>query len=400
MAFIISLHLEKAMGSPVAFFVSERELKRQNRRERREKMIREAIQKVIARQNLDEAEMEEAMREITNGLASPEQIASFVTALRMKGETPIEIAAAAKVIREKALKVDGGGEVVSLDREEITVEKETILRTTTGGTGGTKVFNISTATALIAAGRGVKVAKSVRRSTPGFCGCADVLDALGFHLDMTPSQIERCLREIGLCFIYDPLAGNGLSHLVSVRERIGIRTIFNLVDPLINPAQARTQLLGVYEPELTETMAAVLRNLGIKKALVFCGEDTLDEITLTGKTKVTFLQEDHMKTYFIEPDDFGMRKATLKDIEGGTRTRNAEIISAILKGEQGPRRDIAVLNAAAVFTVAGKAQDLSQGLDLANESIDSGAAFEKLEHLIRFGRGEQRFLRSHLELHV
>lgn len=363
-------------------------------------MIREAIQKVMVRQNLAEAEVEQAMSEIANGLASPEQIASFVTALRMKGETPVEIAAAAKVIREKALRIHGGDEVVCLDREEITVEKETILRTTRGAAEGTKVFNISTATAFIAAGGGVKVAKSVRRSTPGFCGCADVLDALGIHLDMTPTQIERCLRQIGLCFIFDPLAGNGLQHVGSVRERIGIRTIFNLVDPLINPTQARTQVLGVYEPELTETMAAVLRNLGIKKAFVFCGEDTLDEITLTGKTKVTFFQEDRMKTYFIEPDDFGMGKATLRDIEGGTKTRNAEIIIRILKGEKGPRRDIAVLNAAAVFTVAGKAQDLSQGLGLANESIDSGAAFEKLEHLVRFGRGEERFLRSPAELYL
>lgn len=363
-------------------------------------MIREAIQKVVARHDLNEEEMQETMREITLGVASPEQIASFVTALRVKGETPLEITEAAKVLREKALRFDGGDEVICLDREEITVEKETILRTTTGATEGTKVFNISTATALIAAGGGVKVARSVRRSSPGFCGCADVLEALGIHLDLTRSQLERCLREIGLCFVYDPLAGNGLQHLTTIRERIGIRTLFSLVDPLINPAQARTQILGVYEPELTETMAEVLKHLGIRNGLVFWGEDTLDEITITGKTKVTSLGEEGVETFWIEPEDFGLRKASLKEIEGGTRIRNAEMIVEILRGERGPKRDIAMINAAAVFAMAGKAKNLQDGLELARASIDSGNALQKLEHLVRFTSGERRFLRNPVELHL
>jgi len=363
-------------------------------------MIREAISKVVSKGDLTEAEMEGVMKEITMGIASVEQIASFITALRMKGETPEETTAAARVIQDKALNINAGNEVVSLDREEITAERETILSTATGFTEGTNVFNISTATALIAAGGGLKVAKSVRRSAFPLCGCADVIDALGINLDMTPTQLERCIKEIGICFIYEPLVKNGLQHIAAIREKIGIRTIFNLLDPLINPARAKVQVLGVYDPGLTETMAIVLKNLGIKKALVVYGEDTLDEMSITGKTKVTELKDEEIKTYFIHPEDLGMKRGEFNGIRGGTKSQNAEIILEILKGHRGTKRDIVVLNAAAVFVIAGKARDLNEGIKLANESIDSREALNRLERLVKFTNGEHRFLRNAYETEV
>jgi anthranilate phosphoribosyltransferase len=363
-------------------------------------MIREALNKVVSKRDLTEEEMRVVMEEITKGGASDAQIASFVTALRMKGETPEEITAAAKVIRDEVSMINAGEEVVCLDREEITVERETILSTTKGVREGTKIFNISTATAFVVAGGGLKVAKYGRRSVFPLCGCADVVEALGINLDMTSTQLERCIKEIGLCFLYEPLAQNGLRHLTALREKIGIRTIFNLLDPLINPVAAKIQVLGVYEPGLTETMAMVLRNLGIRKGLVFCGEDTLDEMSITGKTKVTEFNDGGMNTYFIEPEDFGLKRGKLNEIEGGTKKENAEIVREILRGARGTKRDITVLNAAAVFMIAGRTKDIGEGMELANQSIDSGKAFDKLERLIEFTHAEHRFLRENIRASV
>jgi anthranilate phosphoribosyltransferase len=357
-------------------------------------MIREAIGKVVLKGDLTEGEMKEVMEEISKCSASDPQITSFITALRMKGETPGEITAAARVIKEKVSKIHAEGDVVCIDREEITVERETILSTAKGSSEGTKTFNISTATAFVVAGGGLKVAKFGRRSHHPLCGCADVIEALGIHLDMTPTQLERCLKEIGICFLYEPLTQNGLGHITALREKIGIRTIFNLVEPLINPAGAKVQVLGVYKPDLTETMAAVLMNLGIQQGLVVHGEDTLDEISITGKTKVTEFREGQVKTTFIKPEDFGLKRGKLIEIEGGDKKRNGEIILEILKGARGAKRDITVLNAAAVFMIAGRAKDFEEGIGLANQSIDLGEAFNKLERLIKFTQTESRYLRS------
>jgi anthranilate phosphoribosyltransferase len=357
-------------------------------------MIKEAIGKVVSKGDLTEGEMKEVMEEISKCSASDPQITSFITALRMKGETPGEITAAARVIKEKVSKIHAEGDVVCMDREEITVERETILSTAKGSSEGTKTFNISTATAFVVAGGGLKVAKFGRRSLHPLCGCADVIEALGIHLDMTPTQLERCLKEIGICFLYEPLTQNGLGHITALREKIGIRTIFNLVEPLINPAGAKAQVLGVYEPDLTETMATVLMNLGIQQGLVVHGEDTLDEISITGKTKVTEFREGQVKTYFIKPEDFGLKRGKLIEIEGGDKKRNGEIVLEILKGARGAKRDITVLNAAAVFMIAGRAKDCEEGIGLANQSIDSGEAFNKLESLINFTQTERTYLRS------
>lgn len=363
-------------------------------------MIKEAIGKVVSRRDLTGAEMEEAMKEIATGAASAEQIASFITALRMKGETQEEVTAAAKVIRDKTLNIDAGSDVVCLDREEITVERETILSTATGFTEGTNIFNISTATALVAAGGGLRVAKHVRRSAFPLCGCADVIDALGINLDMTLTQVERCVKEVGICFLHESVFKNGLQHITAIREKVGIRTIFNLLDPLINPARANIQVLGIYDPGLTETMAKVLKNLGAKRALVIYGEDTLDEISITGKTMVTELKDGEIATHCIQPEDFGMKRRRIDEIKGGTKRQNAEIILEMLRGSQGARRDITVLNAAAAFVVAGKVRDLYEGIELAKHSIDSGGALNMLEKLLDFTNGLQRFLRNAYEFDI
>ena len=356
-------------------------------------MIKEAIGKVVLKEDLTGKEMEEVMREITTKRASITQIASFITALRMKGETAEEITAAAGVIRGEVSEIHGGEDMVCLDREEITVERETIQSTAKELVEGTNIFNISTATALVVAGEGVKVAKHGRRSLSPLCGCADVIEALGIDLDLTTTQIERCLKEVGICFLSEPLTPNGLEYIVTLRRKIGIRTIFNLLDPLINPVGATIQVLGVYEPSLTEKMATVLRNLGIKRGLVVHGEDTLDEMSITGKTKITEFKGEGMKSYFIEPEDFGMKRAKLAEIKGGTKNQNAEMILEILKGGKGAKRDITVLNAAAAFLIAGRAKDFSEGIGLAIQSIDSGKALHTLERLVEFTHEERRYLR-------
>jgi len=360
-------------------------------------MIKETISKLVLKENLTAREMEEVMREITARNASTEQIASFLTALRMKGQTPEEITAAAKVIKDKVSRIKGGNDAVCLDREEITVERETILSTTKGLFEGTNIFNISTATALVVAGGGVRVAKSVKKSIFPLCGCADVIEALGVNLDMTFTQLERCFKTLGTCFLHDPLVQNGLEHIIEIRKKIGIRTLFNLLDPLINPAGARVQVLGVYDPNLTETMATVLKNLGVQRGLVVHGEDTLDEISITGKTKVTEFKDGGIKSYFIKPEDFGMRRGKLVEIKGGTKEQNAKIILEVLSGSRGAKRDITILNAAAAFMISGKAEDFNKGIELASQSIDSGKALDELKRLIEFTNTESRFLRNPYE---
>lgn len=358
-------------------------------------MIKEAIGKLVLKENLPEKEMEEVIEEILSKRASPAQIASFMTALRMKGETVEEITSAAKVFRKKISKWDGGAGVICLDREEITIERETILRTTQPRGGGTSIFNISTATAFVVSGGGLKVAKTVRKSFSPFCGCADVLEALGINLDLTRTQLERSLREIGICFIDERLIQNDWESIVSIRQGIGIRTLFNLLDPILNPAEAEFQVLGVYEPGLTEKMAWVLKNLGIQRGLVIYGEDTLDEMSITGKTKVTEILREGVKSYFIEPEEVGLKRRGIEEIRGGTPQENAKIILNILQGGRGATREITVLNAAGAFLGSGRARSLQEGMKMAEESIDSGAALEKFKSLIEFNRVEKPYLRDH-----
>jgi len=331
-------------------------------------MIKEAIAKTVERKNLTEDEMVSVMREIMEGEATPAQIAAFITALRMKGETVDEITGAARVMREKALKVK--------TRASVVVD--------TCGTGGDEsfTFNISTAAAFVAAGAGLTVAKHGNRSISSKSGSADVLKSLGVNIEAEVQRVEECLDNIGIGFLFAPMMHGAMKHAAPVRREIGIRTIFNILGPLTNPAGAQYQVLGVYRSELTEVLANVLKNLGSTRAFVVSGNDGLDEMTLTSETKVSELKDGKVNTYSIKPEEFGMTRCKLFELQGGEPDDNARIISAILKGDKGPKRDVVVLNAAAAIVASGMAKDIKEGIKLAEEAIDSGKALEKLEKLI------------------
>lgn len=331
-------------------------------------MIKEAIAKVVEKKNLTEDEMVSVMREIMEGEATPAQIAAFITALRMKGETVDEITGAARVMREKALKVKTKASVV----------------VDTCGTGGDEsfTFNISTAAAFVAAGAGLTVAKHGNRSVSSKSGSADVLKSLGVNIEAEVERVEECLDNIGIGFLFAPMMHGAMKHAAPVRREIGIRTIFNILGPLTNPAGARYQVLGVYRSELTEVLANVLKNLGSARAFVVSGNDGLDEMTLTTETKVSELKDGKVNTYSIKPEEFGMTRCKLFELQGGEPDDNARIIHEILKGDKGAKRDVVVLNAAAAIVASGMAKDIKEGIKLAEEAIDSGKAMDKLEKLI------------------
>lgn len=345
-------------------------------------MIKEAIEKVVRKIDLTEAQTHGVFDEIMSGKATPAQIGSFVTALRMKGETVDEITGAAKVMREKSIKIHTGKSAVGIDRDDINIDEETIVDTCGTGGSGTNTFNISTAVAFVVAGSGLKVAKHGNRGASSECGSADVLEALGVNLDIGPDRVEKCIKEIGIGFMYAPLFHGAMKYAITPRKEIGIRTIFNLLGPLSNPANATSQVLGVYDAKLTEVIAAVLKNLGCRRALVVSGMDTLDEITITGKTKITELNKGRLKTYFVSPEKFGMKRSKLRSIKGGSAKENAKILLSILEGERGARRNVVLLNAAAALVAGFKAGNFKEGIELAKDSIDSGRAVEKLNRLI------------------
>ena len=331
-------------------------------------MIIEAIEKVGKRINLSEVEMRTVFEEIMSGRAAHDDIVAFLDALRKKGETVEEITAAAKVMREKSfhIKVDGGGVI------------------DTCGTGGTglNTFNISTTAALVVAGCGVRVAKHGNRSASGQCGSADVLEALGVKINITPGSVAKCVKEIGIGFMFAPAFHAAMKHAVGPRRELGGKTIFNILGPLSNPAGATHQVIGVYDAKLTENLAGVLKNLGSKRAFVVYGADGLDEITITDRTKISELDKGRVKTYDVSPEDFGLKRAPLEDIKGAGPKGNAETIISILKDERSARRDIVLANAAAGLVCAGRAKDFKEGVKLAAGSIDSGKALEKLYGLI------------------
>ncbi len=329
--------------------------------------IKEAIAKVVKGADLTEEEMVQVMEEIMGGLATPAQIGSFLTALRMKGETVDEITGAARVMRKKATFIR-------------TPSEQTI---DTCGTGGDEsmTFNISTAAAFVVAGCGIAVAKHGNRSVSSRSGSADVLRALGVNIEIEVNRVEECLKDVGIGFLFAPLLHGAMKYATPVRREIGIRTIFNLLGPLTNPAGTKYQLMGVYDELLTDMLAKVLAKLGTRHALVVHGEDGLDEITLTTRTKVTELKDGTIRAYHIEPEEFGFTRCTPEELKGGSPEENAEIILDILTGKKGPKRDVVVLNAAAGIVVAGKAATLKEAIGLAEESIDTGKALEKLQAL-------------------
>jgi anthranilate phosphoribosyltransferase len=330
-------------------------------------MIKEAIAKAVDKINLSEVEAETAMREIMEGKATPSQIAAYVTALRMKGETVDEITGSARVMREKATRVHVNDPLV----------------VDTCGTGGDRMntFNISTATAFAVAGAGITVAKHGNRSVSSSCGSADVLNALDVKIDVPPERVEECLNTIGIGFLFAPLYHGAMKYAVVPRQEIGIRSIFNILGPLTNPARASVQVLGVYDPDLSELMAQVLMNLGSLHCFCVTGQDGLDEITITTKSKICEGKEGKVKCYHIEPADFKIPPARMKDMIGGTPDQNARILLDILSGHKGPRRDVVLLNASPAIVAVGKARTLQEGIQVAADAIDSGAAMEKLTEL-------------------
>jgi anthranilate phosphoribosyltransferase len=333
-------------------------------------MIKEAIAKVITKTNLTEAEAEAVMREIMQGEATDAQIAAYITALRMKGETVEEITGSARVMREKA----------------VPIKLDAKYQVDTCGTGGdmAHTFNISTTAAFVVAGAGVTVAKHGNRSVSSKSGSADVLQALGVNIDIPSHRVEECMQEVGIAFLFAPMMHLAMKYAIGPRREIGIRTIFNVLGPLTNPAKVTSQIMGVYAEELTGPLAQALGNLGANHAFVVHGMDGLDEITITDKTKVSEFRDGKVKDHFIHPSDFGMQAGKAAELKGGDAKENAVITLDILKGEQGPRRDIVLLNAAAGLVASGRASDFKDGIRLAAEAIDSSSAMKKLEQLKAF----------------
>lgn len=345
-------------------------------------MIKRAIARVVEGQDLGEAEMIDAMSMIMGGEATPAQIGAFITALRMKGETVEEITGAARVMRERATPIRVGG-ALDLDRDDINIDQETILDTCGTGGSGTRSFNISTTVALVVAACGVKVAKHGNRSVSSACGSADVLEALGVNLDIDAATVEKCIREIGVGFLFAPALHGAMKYAIGPRREIGIRTIFNLLGPLTNPAGADRQVLGVYREDLVEPLARVLRQLGCRKGFVVHGSDGMDEITLTGTTRLGEITADGIVLSTLDPVDLDLERCTLADLQGGNAAENAAIVSSILAGDKGPRRDVVLLNAAYALLAAEVVETPQQGLRLAAAAIDDGRARAKLEALIR-----------------
>lgn len=335
-------------------------------------MIKEAIAKLIEKENLSSEEAEAVMREIMLGEATPSQIGAFLIALRMKQETAEEIVGCAKAMRAHATRV--------------VTKRHPLVDTCGTGGDGTNTFNVSTVVAFVLAGAGIAVAKHGNRSVSSRCGSADVLEALGATIELGPEEMARCLDELGIGFLFAPRLHPAMKHAAAPRREIGARTVFNLLGPLTNPASASIQLLGVYDPNLTETMAQVLSLMGTDSALVVHGANGLDELSVTGLNKITRLQDGKINTYYLDPKEFGLPSAQLASLKGGLPEDNARIMRALLQGEKGAKRDTVLLNAAAGLLAAGKADNFNAGLALAAESIDSGRALDKLEQFIRLSQ--------------
>jgi len=335
-------------------------------------MIKEAIETVVSGHSLSFEQAAGAMEEIMGGEATPAQIAAFITALRIKGETVDEIAGMASVMRAKAIPVVATPPVVD-----------------TCGTGGDNCasINISTAAAFVAAGAGLKVAKHGNRAMTSRCGSADVLEALGVKIDLGAEAVAECLEKAGIGFMFAPRFHPAMKHAAGPRREIGIRTVFNILGPLTNPARAEHQVIGVPSKELGSKIAAALQRLGTRHSLVVHSLDGMDEIAISGPSLVWEVDKAKVSSpYKISPHYFGFKQAKLDEIKGGTPEENARMLSDILAGAKGPQRDVVVMNAAAVLFAANRASDLKEGARLAEEAIDSGHAREKLENLVKLSQ--------------
>ena len=330
-------------------------------------MIRESIDTVVSGQSLSMEDASLVMREIMEGEATPAQLGAFLTALALKGETTQEIAGMAKVMREMALQVKVDGELID-----------------TVGTGGDgkNTFNISTATAFVAAGAGLKVAKHGNRAASGSCGSADVLEALGVQIELSPEAVAQCVNEVGVGFMFAPAFHPAMRYAGPVRREIGIRTVFNILGPLTNPAGAQTQLLGVAFPELGGIMAEVLGFLGSHHAMIVHGHGGLDEISLSGDTSVWEVRGGEVEEWTLHVEDTGLPETPIEAIRGGTKEENAATMRRVFQGEQGPVRDMVLLNSAGVLMVGAKAESIRRGVEMSAGIIDSGAALAKLDQMI------------------
>lgn len=331
-------------------------------------MIKEATAKLINNENLLFEEASKVMDEIMSGETSKVQTAAFLTALSTKGETIDEITACAEEMRRHALRLDHNYDLLEI--------------VGTGGDGA-KTFNISTTSAFVIAAGGVKVAKHGNRAASSKSGAADVLEALGVNIDLTPEKCVELLGDVGFCFMFAQKYHSSMKYVGPVRKELGIRTIFNILGPLTNPASANMQVLGVYSEQLVEPMARALSNLGVRRGMVVYGKDKLDEISVSAPTAVCEFSDGEFKTYEISPVDFGLSLSNKSDIVGGTPDENAAITLAVLSGEKGAKRDAVLMNAGAGLYVAGKADSLEKGVKMAAELIDSGAAKAKLEEMIK-----------------
>ncbi|HEY8370944.1 MAG TPA: anthranilate phosphoribosyltransferase [Thermodesulfobacteriota bacterium] len=347
--------------------------------------ITDYLKLVVERQDLTRDQASAAMEEIMSGRATDAQIAAFLTAMRMKGETVEELTGFAAVMRSKATRVPVGG---SVSASLADTEREMLIDTCGTGGDATGTFNVSTATAFVVAGAGVKVAKHGNRSVSSLCGSADVVEALGVKIDLPAERVGRCIDEVGIGFLFAPLLHSAMKYVMLARRQMAIRTVFNILGPLTNPAGAQSQVLGVYDGRLVEPMAAVLKRLGTRRAFVVHGADRLDELSTTGPSQVGEIVGGEVRIYTVTPEDFGLPRSSISELQGGDKAENARIIRAILAGERGPRRDIVVMNAAAALVAGGKARDFAEGARLAAASIDEGRAMDRLERLVRLTNAE------------
>ncbi|HZP64219.1 MAG TPA: anthranilate phosphoribosyltransferase [Terriglobales bacterium] len=345
-------------------------------------MITDVLHRVANhRESLSRELARAVMTEILAGECTDAQIAALLVALHMKGETVEEIVGFAEAIRAAAapLPIHQNSTV-----DVSGTERDALVDTCGTGGDASGTFNISTATALVVAGAGVRVAKHGNRSVTSQCGSADVMEALGVNINLPPTRIAACLDQVGIAFLYAPAMHSAMKYVQPARRELRLRTVFNLLGPLTNPARASAQVVGVYSPMLVEKLAAALSMLGLHRAVVVHGLDGLDEVTITGPTRVAEVRERGVHSYEVTPEEFGMRRATLEAISGGDAAANAGIIRDILEGKKSPCRDVVLLNAAAALVAASRAEHIGDALPLAVKSIDSGAAAEKLKSLVNF----------------
>jgi anthranilate phosphoribosyltransferase len=340
--------------------------------------IKKAIDKIVTGQNLTEDEMVSVMTQVMEGAATQAQIGSFITGLRMKGETVDEIVGAVKVMRDKATFVDSGVD---------TADGEILMDIVGTGGDGSGSFNVSTTTSFVVAAAGIPVAKHGNRAVSSNCGSADVLEALGVDLSLSADQVAGCVQSVGIGFLFAPMLHGAMKHAIGPRREIGIRSIFNILGPMTNPARANVQLTGVFAKELTVTLAEVLVRLGMMRTLVVWGEGNIDELTITGRSYIADGYNGGVRTYTIEPEDVGLKRATMDDIRGGnTPSKAAEQVRSVLGGESGAKLDMVLLNAGAALLAGGKVDKIRAGVNMAREIVGSGSALKKLEQLVDFSQ--------------